>query len=229
VEHKASDRPHDVPELRVVRGTSTVQGRGPVRRFMVEVQRGLDTDRAAFGRYVERVLFDRRSWTGPGARTALQRVDSGRVNFRVTLASSRMTDRLCYPLQTNGRVSCENRGRAVINFSRWSKGASAWNGNLRGYRRYLLNHEVGHSLGHKHPSCPGARRRAPVMLQQTGGAAPCRRSSWPLRREREATPVPYRRYGENKEASRRARREQRARGSGVAAQAVNVGVAQRGM
>ncbi len=153
------------------------------------VEDGLPVDRIAVAAAIEPILFDRRGWTGTG-RISLQRVDAEPVNFRVTLASPAMTDRLCAPLRTRGRVSCENRGRAVLNFLRWRWGSTAWGSNLRDYRRYLVNHEVGHSLGHRHRRCPGASRRAPVMLQQTGGALPCRRGSWPLRQEQRSTPLP---------------------------------------
>jgi uncharacterized protein DUF3152 len=187
------DEPLDVPELVVVPGESGAHGRGTPWRFEVEVQHGLHTSRGGFARAVERILFDRRSWTGSGSSSiALERVDTEPADFRVTLASPRMTDRLCRPLHTNGRVSCENRGRAVINYARWRKGTRAWGDNLRGYRQYLINHEVGHSLRHKHRHCPGRRRRAPVMQQQTGGAGACRLGSWPLRRERAITRPPSR-------------------------------------
>jgi len=39
-------------------------------------------------------------------------------------------------------------------------------------------------FGHGHSWCTGGGRRAPVMMQQTKGVAPCRANPWPLAWER---------------------------------------------
>ena len=105
---------------------------------------------------------------------------SGPVAFRVTLASPGLTDYLCAPLLTNGIFSCAQGGRAVLNADRWRHGAAAYGADLRRYRIYMVNHEVGHLLGRGHASCPAGGARAPVMMQQTKGVAPCRANPWPL-------------------------------------------------
>ena len=153
-------------------------GAGASTSYVVEVEGGLGIDGAEFGRDIERVLSDPRSW-GADGRPSLQRVDAGEPQFRVTLASPRTTDRLCAPLDTNGYFSCGNGGRAVLNAARWLQGAPSYAGALPAYREYLVNHEVGHVLGHGHEPCPGQGRPAPVMLQQTKGLAGCVRNPWP--------------------------------------------------
>jgi hypothetical protein len=160
-----------------------VHGRGPLLRFSVEVERGLPDTPAAFAAAVERVLFDPRGWAGSG-RFALQRVASGPVAFRVVLASPATTDRLCQPLRTGAIYSCFQHGRAVLNAMRWHRVAAPYGADLASYRVYLVNHEVGHALGHGHRFSCGPSGLAYVMIQQTKGLLGCRANPWPLAPER---------------------------------------------
>jgi Protein of unknown function (DUF3152) len=178
-ERRSVERPPRAPGPRgtlvVVPGRSAVFGSGAGYRFAVEVEGGLRVDRTVFARRVTAILRDRRSWGG-----GFQRVSSGPFDFRVTLASPGLTDYLCAPLITNGIFSCAQGGRAVLNADRWLRGATAYGNDLRRYRIYMVNHEVGHLLGRGHAWCPAAGARAPVMMQQTKGVAPCRPNAWPL-------------------------------------------------
>lgn len=169
--------------LQVIRGHSKRSGRGPLRRYVVEVERGLSLNRRKFARQVHEILGHRRSWGGTG-RLSFKRVDHNRVHFRVTLASRGTTDSLCYPLITGGIYSCAQGGRAVLNRWRWRVGATAYGNDIRAYRVYLVNHEVGHLLGHGHLGCPGTGARAPVMMQQTKSVGSCRPNAWPRNYER---------------------------------------------
>jgi hypothetical protein len=164
--------------LAVVPGRGPVSGTGEAAPYVVEVEGGLGVDPVAFASEVEQVLADPRSWGG-GGRLAVQRVDGGDVAFRVALVSPATTDRLCAPLDTNGYFSCGAGGRAVLNVARWLTGADAYPGPLPAYRQYVVNHEVGHVLGHGHESCPGPGQPAPVMMQQTKGLDGCTAVSWP--------------------------------------------------
>ncbi len=163
----------------VVPGGGRPSGSGPLRTYTVSVEGGLGVDVAAFAATVERTLADPRSW-GAGGRLSFQRVDSGPVDVQVLLASPRTTDRLCRPLSTAGIYSCGNGTRAVLNSMRWLRGADAYTGHLAEYRQYVVNHEVGHTLGHGHAGCPAAGAAAPVMMQQTKGVGACSPSPWPF-------------------------------------------------
>jgi hypothetical protein len=168
----------------VVGGSSTVSGPGPVKRYTVELEAGVLEDGQAFAAAVQKTLADPRSWGSKGAM-AFQRVDSGRVDFRVSLTSSLTVRRLCgytLPFET----SCYNGelGRAVINDARWVRGAVAYRDDLAQYRLYVINHEVGHALGNGHRPCSKAGALASVMMQQTlglttPGIGDCRANPWP--------------------------------------------------
>lgn len=150
------------------------KGRGPVVRYLVEVERGLPFDGPAFARAVHETLNDPRGWA------RFQRVDHGQVRLRVALTSPRTTDRECLPLRTGGELSCWNGTRSVINVLRWARGVRQYHGDLAAYRDYVISHEVGHGLGHHHAYCPGRGRRAPVMVQQTKSLESCRPNPWPF-------------------------------------------------
>jgi hypothetical protein len=166
-------------QFSVVPGTGPRYGSGLLKRYIVEVEGGLGEDGEAFAAFVERTLGDPRSWTHGGA-LSLQRVDSGPVSFRVTLASPRTVDRSCAPLNTNGYTSCfDSHGHAMLNQARWETGVPWYVDDMTTYREYMVNHEVGHALGHGHVRCPRAGAPAPTMQQQTLGMQGCRHNAWP--------------------------------------------------
>jgi hypothetical protein len=169
--------------LHVVGGHSRRSGRGPLRRYTVQIEDGIQVDRRRVADTIASILGDRRGWGGTG-RLSFQRVSSGPVSFRVVLANPSTVNRMCAPLITGGIYSCGMYGRAVLNLMRWQHGAPAFRGNMTMYRRYLVNHEVGHVLGHSHRSCHASGARAPVMMQQTKGVGSCRANGWPLAWER---------------------------------------------
>lgn len=164
--------------LLVVPGAGPVYGSGPLQRYLVEVEQGLAEDPQAFAAAVERTLGDRRSW-GRGGVMSFQRVSSGPVAFRVVLASPRTVDRYCAPLNTNSYTSCYMGGRSVLNQERWQRAVPWYATDLASYRIYMINHEVGHALGHGHQNCPQRGALAPVMQQQTLGMQGCTPNAWP--------------------------------------------------
>ncbi len=150
---------------------------GPVRTVRVEVERGLPVDRDRFAAFVLTTLNDPRGWGHDGA-LSFARTD-GDAPITVVLASPATSARLCGALDTDGRLSCRNGPHVVLTFYRWVHGTDEYADNLTGYRQYVVNHEVGHALGHDHERCPGPGRPAPVMQQQTLGLRGCAQNPWP--------------------------------------------------
>jgi hypothetical protein len=72
-------------------------------------------------------------------------------------------------------LSCAVLGghNIYLNSERWFNGAPKSGLDLENYRQYMVSHEMGHILGHEHIQCPGAGKKAPVMLQQTLGIGKC--------------------------------------------------------
>ncbi|MFG3598825.1 DUF3152 domain-containing protein [Micromonospora chersina] len=169
--------------------TGGVLGRaGVLRRFRVAVEDGSGEDVHAFGDAVQRALAGPGSWVD-GGRLRLQRVGPGSTSdFTIYLATRDTAGRLCGAGGINIRVggvpytSCRVTGKVVINLDRWRTSAPhlvAAKLPLDTYRLYVINHEVGHQLGHHHEACPGPGRAAPVMQQQTLFLNGCRPNPWP--------------------------------------------------
>lgn len=162
----------------VVPGADPGPGTGAVRTVRVEVEDGLLVDGPAFAATVMATLNDPRGWGADGS-LSFARTD-GDAEMRVILASPTTVDDLCAPLDTEGEVSCGTNGRAVLNMRRWVLATQEYGADKSGYRQYLVNHEVGHLLGHRHETCPGPGQPAPLMQQQSYRAAPCLPNPWPF-------------------------------------------------
>ncbi|MCP3995620.1 MAG: DUF3152 domain-containing protein [bacterium] len=151
-------------------------------RIRVEVENGLALDGECFAAAAMEVLTDERGWSEVNNVSFVQ-VDDDSYDLRLILASPVTTDSLCYPARTAGKYSCRRGNRVVINLMRWQSGTDEYIGELNTYRRYLINHEVGHFLGKGHLSCPAPGEPAPVMMQQTKGLGECLPNGWPTKDE----------------------------------------------
>lgn len=166
-------------EFLVAPGTTAAPAGKTTITVRVEVEAGLPVTAGEFATFVMATLNDERSWAKDGKVTFARTDEEAPV--RILLASPATVDTECAPLQTNGRWSCGRNGKAVLNADRWVNGASAFaeaGGNITTYRRYLINHEVGHLLGHEHVPCPGVGRLAPVMVQQSLRLDGCVPNGW---------------------------------------------------
>lgn len=124
------------------------------------------------------VLNDPRGWSQAGFSFY---ADSASP-YRVILDEGAKVDALCDPLGTGGLYSCQNGPIVAFNATRWRQAFKGWDVTLEEYRQYMVNHEVGHLFGQRHPQprCPIVGGRAAVMEQQSKGLAGCRGNAWPL-------------------------------------------------
>lgn len=170
-----------------VPGFDRAPGPGQKYRYRVDVEQGLGLDGGLFAEAVQKTLNDKRSWAHGGA-LAFERVSSGKPDFVITLASPGTTVKWCAKsgldtLEEN--VSCDSAAteRVMINAYRWAQGSKTYGDRIHAYRQMLINHEVGHRLGHGHVSCQKDGALAPVMQQQTKfldhDGIHCRPNPWP--------------------------------------------------
>lgn len=148
-----------------------------VRTYVVEVE---DTINAAayggddaFAAMVDATLSNPKGWTAD-PKFAFQHIANtpdAKPDLRIQLSTQKTTAELCgddFRAETSCFYSVGNR--VLINEARWLRGAVSYEGDLGGYRQYVINHEVGHGIGFAaHQRCPANGDLAPVMMQQTLG------------------------------------------------------------
>lgn len=82
--------------------------------------------------------------------------------------------------------SCRVGRNVIINQTRWLEGSEPFinaGGDLSSYRTMVLNHELGHWLGHGHRYCASDGAEAPLMQQQSINMQGCKPNAWPLTNE----------------------------------------------
>jgi hypothetical protein len=174
--------------FRTIGGHQKAPGKGKVYRVRVDVEQGLPLDGEVFAQAVYKTLNDSRSW-GHGGTKTFERVSTGAADIVITLASPGTTDVWCAKsgLDTSvENVSCDSAStpRTLINAYRWAQGSETYGpSRMLMYRQMLINHEVGHRLGHSHELCPRNGALAPVMMQQTKfltlNGVTCKPNPWP--------------------------------------------------
>ncbi|CAL9361077.1 DUF3152 domain-containing protein [Streptomyces sp. enrichment culture] len=172
-------------------GGDLVGGRGRTLTYVVQVEDGIGIPAQDVAAEVERILADERGWTADG-KVGFRRVSRGASDFRVRLATAGTVDDICgqYGLDTGGEVNCNVGQDVMVNLKRWLLATQYYADDVTSYRALIINHEVGHFLGHGHEGCPGAGRPAPVMMQQIKGLHGCRTNVWPYDAEGRAITGP---------------------------------------
>ncbi|WLQ36140.1 DUF3152 domain-containing protein [Streptomyces castrisilvae] len=174
-------------DFETVPGSAKAPGKGTKHRYRIDVEKGLGLDAELFAQAVQKTLNDDRSWAHDGDMT-FERISKGDPDFVITLASPGTTATWCRKSgldTTEDNVSCDSAAteRVMINAYRWAQGSATFGPDkLFSYRQMLINHEVGHRLGHNHVSCRTEGALAPVMQQQTKtlnlDGIKCRANPW---------------------------------------------------
>ncbi|MFJ2779135.1 DUF3152 domain-containing protein [Kitasatospora sp. NPDC087315] len=168
----------------VATGSAAPVGAGNIRRYRVEVEDGIGIDPAAAAAQIQGILADKRGWTND-RKNGFQLVAGGSYDFTVKIGSPAAVDRICGQagLDTHGEVNCAVGNQVMVNVKRWNTGSPQFSGPIDEYRALIVNHEVGHRIGHGHETCPGKGRPAPAMMQQIYGLKGCESNAWPYSAE----------------------------------------------
>lgn len=149
-----------------------------VRTYAVRVETGIGVDADEAAEEIAAILADPRGWQELEGVRFVQVADPADAAMTLSIGSPPTVDEMCLPARTGGRWSCRIGAEVALNSDRWLHATPTYD-DLALYRAYMINHEVGHFLGHGHRSCPGAGEPAPVMLQQSIDLQGCVPNTWP--------------------------------------------------
>lgn len=153
-------------------------------RYSVNTRGSVESSLSQFAVQAAETLADQRGW--PRANVRFERIDNG-GDFTLWLSAPKeMTG---FSSGCSPEYSCRVGSNVIINDQRWQNATPSWNqagGSLRDYRHMVINHEVGHFLGHGHYDCQTPGGPAPVMQQQSIDLQGCSFNPWPLEFEIEA-------------------------------------------
>jgi hypothetical protein len=160
--------------------SGAASGHGHIRRYEVEVEGGIQLSSSDAAHEIAGILADPRGWENDG-HDGFQLVSSGTPDFVIKIATPDTVDQICGAagLLTHGEVNCDVGATVVVNLKRWILGSPEFSGPIHDYRALIINHEVGHRIGHGHEGCPGPGKLAPVMMQQIKGLHGCIANAWP--------------------------------------------------
>lgn len=146
--------------------------------YTISTKGNIRSNLSEFSKLVNETLNDNRGWARMGI--VFKEVKEG-GNFNLVLSQAELMSSFSSGCDANW--SCRVGSSVIINDNRWSGATTAWNeagGDIRNYRHMVINHEVGHWLGHGHLNCSGANNPAAVMRQQSIDLQGCAFNPWPL-------------------------------------------------
>lgn len=153
--------------------------------YSVATRGNITADIATFKIQANQTLNDNRGWYRLGVN--FKEVSSG-GDFTLYLSEADQVP--SFSSICDNFYSCAVGRNVIINQDRWEGATPPWNqsgGSLRDYRHMVVNHEVGHWLGHGHGHCSAPGALAAVMQQQSYNLAGCKFNPWPLDSELHAS------------------------------------------
>ncbi|MDR2373070.1 MAG: DUF3152 domain-containing protein [Bifidobacteriaceae bacterium] len=147
--------------------------------YEIAAKGSVGVDLEDFAAQVAEFLADPKGW--PAAGIEFRRVPSDGM-ITVWLTEDSQVPSFSSICSTG--LSCSIDRNIIINEVRWVESAPPGvmdDVPVRDYRMMVVNHEVGHWLGHhNHSYCPGAGQIAPLMMQQSKGLNGCVFNPYPL-------------------------------------------------
>ena len=146
--------------------------------YDISYRGAVEADKTEFVDLVRETLSSPYGWARAGV--TFKEVSSG-GRLHMVLATGDQV-RAAAPGGCSDTLSCTVKPYVLINDTRWRLATDSYNNagqSLKKYRQMVINHEVGHFLGHNHlTNCVNGV--APVMLQQSTGLRGCTANEWPL-------------------------------------------------
>lgn len=145
-----------------------------------------DTDMRVFENDIFRTLNNPQGWPRAGATFTLGDANAGNCDFTMYLAQADQVT--TFSADCSDEYSCRVGDDVIINEDRWNgatKQLIKAGLTLQRYREMVINHEVGHRLGHidNEPTCAGPGKPAPLMQEQSMGLNGCTPNEWPTDQE----------------------------------------------
>jgi hypothetical protein len=145
---------------------------------------------------VKNILMDHRGWNSKGynfvfvSKSVFDKIVVKRgssLKFILRLSQNKTIVDEC-GFDINEKLSCYNPTvnppNVLINYYRWMNGSRFSKLSVQDYKKYVINHEVGHALGRDHVTkCICKECKVPVMMQQTISIGKCKPNPWPLQNE----------------------------------------------
>lgn len=171
--------------------TATESGNELITYTYCVASKGEVGDLTEFSDTVFSTLNDPRGWPRAGAvfqenEGADPNTDPNACSMTLTLAAAdQMTS---FSTECSDEYSCRVGNDVIINIDRWNNATEGWRnagGTVERYRTMVINHEVGHRLGHldNELTCPAVNQPAPLMQQQSMDLLGCVPNEWPLDEE----------------------------------------------
>ncbi|EFA22493.1 hypothetical protein BIFGAL_04261 [Bifidobacterium gallicum DSM 20093 = LMG 11596] len=157
------------------------QGKQPMQMVYCVSTKGNVGSADGFADTVYRVLNNEHGW--PRSGVVFTQGDESNCTVTITLSQPELVpsfSEYCSP-----EYSCRVGSDVIINKKRWDNAVDDWlkaGGNLAMYRTMVINHEMGHALGHRdnETTCAGEGKKAPLMQEQSMFLKGCVPNPYPL-------------------------------------------------